>query len=371
MKILWISSWFGDYRVPVYDNLNRLSDGNFYLICSESEISESVKAKLRCKLEDHAILLKNQHITRLNKSGSDYANSNIEFRWQSGLYLAIKQINPDIIIVEGFGRWAPAGVLYAKRHNIPLLMFYERTKWTERNAGCLRSFYRKWIGKAVDCFLTNGCQSEEYLRDILEFKDTPIVKGCMSSDFFENPTIRNHFSKGLTYMFAGRLVEPKGICELLLAWKEHFESYHDDKLIIVGTGVLYDKLRTEYQGLGIIWKGYVDYDGMHELYDDCDVVVMPTLEDNWSLVVPEAMSCKRPVLCSKYNGGCPELIHEGINGYIFDPLNHEEFVRILAKCHISDLTKMGENAYNIVADYSHDKSSKRIFDACCSCYNKI
>ena len=47
MKILWISPWFGNYRVPVYDYLNKLSGGNFYLICSEENTSELVREKLK------------------------------------------------------------------------------------------------------------------------------------------------------------------------------------------------------------------------------------------------------------------------------------------------------------------------------------
>ena len=43
MKILWISPWFGNYRIPVYDQLNKLCKGNFYLICSQENSKHSKK----------------------------------------------------------------------------------------------------------------------------------------------------------------------------------------------------------------------------------------------------------------------------------------------------------------------------------------
>ena len=43
MKILWISPWFGNYRVPLYENLNKLSNDNFYLICSKENTSALVE----------------------------------------------------------------------------------------------------------------------------------------------------------------------------------------------------------------------------------------------------------------------------------------------------------------------------------------
>lgn len=43
MRILWITPWFGNYRIPVYDYLNRQTNNQFYLICNSSDLSELVK----------------------------------------------------------------------------------------------------------------------------------------------------------------------------------------------------------------------------------------------------------------------------------------------------------------------------------------
>lgn len=381
MKILWLSSWFGDYRVPVYDNLNRLSDGAFWIVCSEMETSELVRRKLREKLGDHAIIMPQQKIIRLGNADSDFANSSLALHWQQGLYSTIRNVKPDVIIVEGFGRWAPAGIIYSILHRKRLLMFYERTAWTERKAGWWRTLYRRLAGKAVDCFLSNGALSEQYLRENLGFSSAPIIKGCMSADSFylhydvEAELEARHKAdreaecrsgKGIRFLYVGRIVEPKGIRQLLEAWEIHHRSYPDDTLTLAGEGILLNEMRERYgDDKGIIMAGYVSYDRIYSYYKECDVVVQPTLEDNWSLVIPEAMSCGRAVMCSIYNGGYPELVKDSVNGYSFDPLDKEDFVNAFAKFHSANLLKMGRQGMMIEKNFSPEKAALRIYKACC------
>ena len=381
MKILWLSSWFGDYRVPVYDNLNRLSDGAFWIVCSEMETSELVRRKLREKLGDHAIIMPQQKIIRLGNADSDFANSSLALHWQQGLYSAIRNVKPDVIIVEGFGRWAPAGIIYSILHRKRLLMFYERTAWTERKAGWWRTLYRRLAGKAVDCFLSNGALSEQYLREYLGFSSAPIIRGCRSADSFylhydveaelearhkadREAECRN--GKGIRFLYVGRIVEPKGIRQLLEAWEIHHRSYPDDTLTLAGEGILLNEMRERYgDDKGIIMAGYVSYDKIYSYYKECDVVVQPTLEDNWSLVIPEAMSCGRAVMCSIYNGGYPELVKDSVNGYSFDPLDKEGIVNAFAKFHSANLLKMGRQGMMIEKNFSPEKAALRIYKACC------
>ena len=93
---------------------------------------------------------------------------------------------------------------------------------------------------------------------------------------------------------------------------------------------------------------------------------MPTLEDNWSLVVPEAMACGLPILCSCYNGCYPELIEPGGNGWIFDPLDETDTYNALHRCVVnrSRLAKMGARSQEIVAKYTPENAAKAILEAC-------
>lgn len=385
MKILWISPWFGNYRVPVYDYLNKLSGGNFYLICSEENTSELVREKLKSTLKDNAVIMSGEKRMTMGDESSDFANSALVIKKQPGLYKAIKKINPDIVITEGFGGWAPAGIRYSFLHRKKLITFYERTAYVERNSPYWRSLYRRTVGLPIDCFIINGTLTEEYLTEELKFKNTPKVKGCMSADSYglsnavmsvsdnEKNNLKQslNLNNGLTFLFVGQMVERKGISQLLSAWEKHITKHTNDNLIVIGKGILLDSLKekyNKYESVKIL--GGINYDGIHRYYAICDVFVMPTLEDNWCLVIPEAMACGKPVACSIYNGGHYELVQDNVNGYKFDPLKEESILETLDRFHKADLVSMGKKSKEIESNFTPDKAAERIFGACKMVFKK-
>lgn len=385
MKILWISPWFGNYRIPVYDHLNKLSQGHFYLICSQENTSDLVRKKLKDALGTNAIIMSGEKKMTMGNEESDFANSALVIKKQPGLYKAIKNVNADIIITEGFGGWAPAGIRYAVTHRKKLCMFYERTAYVERHSPKWRSLYRRIVGIPVNYFLINGTLTEEYLNRGLGFKRTPKIKGCMSADSFGLAQAVSSFSKeqkenlrkelklnpGFTFLFVGQMVERKGIRELLAVWNQHIQKHPQDNLVVIGIGVLEEKLKQQYASEDSIHiLGAINYDILYQYYAICDVFIMPTLEDNWCLVIPEAMACGKPVACSIYNGGHYELVQDGINGYKFDPLNSDSILKTLDKFHHTDLSKMGVASIEIESNFTPDKAAQRIYEACRKVYGK-
>lgn len=97
----------------------------------------------------------------------------------------------------------------------------------------------------------------------------------------------------------------------------------------------------------IFLEGRVEYCNIYRYYAIADVYFLPTIEDNWSLVIPEAMACGLPVATSIYNGCHPELIHEGENGITFDTFNQESMVDALDYFHHQDLKAMGRKSIEL------------------------
>ncbi len=138
------------------------------------------------------------------------------------------------------------------------------------------------------------------------------------------------------FLTVSRLIKLKGIDLLLTAWKRFQQSGNKDcALLIVGDGPerrLLEQLCINQSINDIFFAGLVEYDYIHLYYALSDIFVIPTPEDNWSLVVPEAMACGKPILCSRYNGCWPELVQEDFNGWVFDPLSTESIHESLIKC---------------------------------------
>lgn len=167
----------------------------------------------------------------------------------------------------------------------------------------------------------------------------------------------------MLYLFTGQLIERKGILPLLAAWMKHIDVYFHDHLVVVGDGEQYDECKRKYGSVpSIHLEGGVPYDEIYKYYAIADVYILPTIEDNWSLVIPEAMSCGLPVATSIYNGCHVELIHDGENGITFDTYKQESLVNTLAYFHHHDLKAMGLKSIEIEKCFNTEKCARREFE---------
>jgi len=178
-------------------------------------------------------------------------------------------------------------------------------------------------------------------------------------------------TEGKIFLYVGQIIPRKGVIELLKVWHQFTaEVFEEVTLILLGGGSK-EKEAREYISanalLNVRITGQVDYSEVVKYYAAADIFIMPTLEDNWSLVVPEAMSCGLPVLCSKYNGCWPELVKPE-NGWVFDPLNEDNFIGVLKAAwdNRNAWNQMGQESLRIVQDYTPEKVAGNIYNACLS-----
>jgi glycosyltransferase involved in cell wall biosynthesis len=54
------------------------------------------------------------------------------------------------------------------------------------------------------------------------------------------------------------------------------------------------------------------------LYSDGSVLVLPSIEDGFGLVIGQALACGIPVIATTHTGG-PDVLEEGVNGFIVPP----------------------------------------------------
>lgn len=372
MKILWVNPSFLDYRVSLYKKLYKLTNREFYLIYSKNRIPQRVTDKIEKALGNHAIGLSGESTIHIGKKG-DFANSNITIPYQKGLYKAISSIDADVIIGEGFFQWTPYALFSAIKKKKPLLIAYERTAHTERNCPAWRKLYRKLIGKFASGYIANGKLTKDYLISY-GIRENVIFTGgmCADSEKLAKATLeykRNHSistnKNSINYLFVGQMIERKGVEYLIKGWEKHIVNYPNDILTLVGDGPLLQGFREKYgKHSSIKFTGAIDYDLITSFYATANVFIIPTLEDNWSLVVPEAMACGLPIACSIYNGCYPELVMEGRNGKLFDPLKEETIIETLSYFHTVNLEEMGKESIKIESHYNPDTVAMNIYNAC-------
>jgi glycosyltransferase involved in cell wall biosynthesis len=337
MKITWVTRSFLDYRIPVYAEINRLCRNQLTVIYFADVVPIRCQDKLKAILGERAIGLtgeirltgkKNQPISKLKRKG-------IRLPYQPGLITKVKESKPDVILSDGFFQWTYAALWLRILKKIPHVMCYEGTTHTERNAGVLRTSYRKFSGKWIDFIMCNGLLTAEYVKS-LGYPTHKIGYGNMAADTTQlsnnvaifSDTDKNNLKNKLqlnayVFVFIGRLVELKGVDKLISAWITKFKDNTNVSLLIIGDGDQYEHLRPKTineKCINIQFTGAIDYDNIYQYLAISNIFVIPTLQDNWSLVVPEAMSCGLPVIGSNIPG-IAQMITEGENGLLVETNN--------------------------------------------------
>jgi glycosyltransferase involved in cell wall biosynthesis len=310
------------------------------------------------------------------------ANTTVCLPYQPGLLRAIDSTDPEVLVGDGFFQWTSDTLLHRLRKRTPVVVCYERWAHTERNAQWYRRAYRSFALRLVSAVCCNGRLSEEYVQS-LGVPSGRITKGHMVADTDQlaarrervTPAEVNHLRRcwsatGTVFLYVGQLIKRKGLQQLLQAWTL-FEKQGPDAatLVIVGGGPEAASLRRQAESARlqrVVFSGPVDYEHLAPYYCAANAFVIPTLEDNWSLVVPEAMACGLPILCSKYNGCWPELVQEGRNGWVFDPLEQQDTKETLIKAvsHHSEFARMGAESLAIVSEHSPRRAAQAILSTC-------
>lgn len=379
MRITWVTRSFLDYRIPVYKALDELCDHQLRVIYNGNVVPKRCQEKIREILAERAIPLSGElRIGAKHQLG--VANKGIRIPLQKGLIKHIKDTRPDVLISDGFFQWTYAPILLRimKWNSVKHIMCYEKTPHTERNAARWRIIYRRFVSKWIDAIDCNGSLTAKFIKDTIKF-NKPLGFGHMVADTegiiinvantsaSELNEIKTKYStQPLTFIYVGRLIPLKGLMELLRAWEK--ADLKEATLLLVGDGSQRTEIETYLKQKDITnvkLVGAINYDNLGPYYKIANCFIIPTLEDNWSLVVPEAMSAGLPIACSIYNGCHPELV-KAENGWIFDPLNIENTTATLRKISESrsKLEEMGQASVLIVSNHTPRHAAEGIWRLC-------
>ena len=163
--------------------------------------------------------------------------------------------------------------------------------------------------------------------------------------------------------FCGRLLPRKGVDCLLESWKEIAKDYPEAHLILLGEGVLQEKLKAEVKrcGLGhqVRFCGFVS--NVEDYLASTDVFVLPSSKEGFPNALLEAMACGLPVVASRI-GGVEDLVQDGKNGLLVPPGDPEALTLALRRV-MEDrklARRLGDNAgRTILARYSQEKGAQR------------
>lgn len=382
MRITWVTRSFLDYRIPVFKALDELCGHELTVIYYKDIPPVSCQEKLKAGLGERAIA-RERELRIGNKPKIDnmsIGNTSFRIPISPGLIRQVIDTKPEVLVSDGFMQWTYAALAARALKGIPHVMCYERTAHTERNAGRLRKAYRRFVSHWIDAIDCNGCLTGEYVKSLLGWGDDRLTYGHMVADVEglrkqvasitdeSSQKLRKELGvRGIMLLYVGQLISRKGVMQLLSAYGHIAEKIPDMTLVMVGGGPLEEEIKKRIaveKIPNVKITGKVDYDHVATYYKAADCFILPTTEDNWSLVVPEAMACGLPVATTIYNGCHPELVHPE-NGWVFDSQKQESIETTLLDIYASKdkLQDMGRSSEIIVAKETAERAARSIMDA--------
>ncbi len=249
-----------------------------------------------------------------------------------GFYLKKKY---DIVIIGTFS--SPTGILAVMQ-----MKFIKRNYFLFSEGGIAKTgkSIKEWLKHKViknAPYYLSACQfGDEYFvhyganpKNIYRIPFTTLYQKDIQNEediHLKKKLLRKKFNidlKTMVIVAVGRYIPLKSF-ETLIEVSSRIK--HPHQTYIIGDGPLrssYNELIKNKEVSHIHIMNQMDKEQLKEYYLVADLFILPTLHESWGLVVLEAMACGLPVITTKTCVAGLELIEEGINGYLFDPLDHE------------------------------------------------
>jgi glycosyltransferase involved in cell wall biosynthesis len=122
-------------------------------------------------------------------------------------------------------------------------------------------------------------------------------------------------------LFVGNFVEQKGVTDLARALVLLAENAVDFRATLLGHGPEMHEVAGIVEPLGerVRFRTVVSHEALVDVFRSADLFVLPSRREGVGLLVClESLSCGVPVACGRA-GGLPEIVHDGVNGVLFEP----------------------------------------------------
>jgi glycosyltransferase involved in cell wall biosynthesis len=280
---------------------------------------------------------------------------------------------PEVIFTSAFSLWTAIALLFKAFFGTRVIVLFDGVSpGADYLVSDIRVFPRRIMSRLIDAFISNSQAGKQYLIEVAWAPLSRVfVKPYLVPDV--SALTQGQPTSGLVepcsatrpiFLYVGQVIPRKGLRFLLQACalleKQGYDQY---TLCIIGEGEERSALENLVQEQGleqcVQWIGSVNYHCLGTYFSWADVFVFPTLEDIWGMVVSEAMTFGKPVLCSKW-AGATEVIIDGGNGYVFDPYDPEKLSELMRRfiSQPSLIETMGTQSKKLAAGLTPSSATK-------------
>lgn len=245
----------------------------------------------------------------------------------------IKTLNPNTVISYSVSPsmitcilkmlGAKFNLIVSERNTTQQLTFREK----------LRFFLYRWS----DCIVPNSQSQADFIR--MHFSNLSskifVITNFVDTTKFSPASIAIPEHKETRMVCVGRLMPQKNIPRFIEAiskvvtdgFKIHVNWFGQD-FEKSYTDICFEAIRK--YNLESNFEFHAPSQNIQEEYLRADVFCLPSVYEGFPNVLCEAMSCGKPVLCSRVCDN-PNIVQEGVNGFMFNPCEPEDMASAIEK----------------------------------------
>lgn len=199
--------------------------------------------------------------------------------------------------------------------------FYE----TQNRANIL-----KYILRSVDALIVLSKSWESFFSKIVEKNKITVLNNIIHHSAQKDKlSCNNHI---LHLLFLGTITETKGIFDLINVLEFHKQELDGKILLHIGgngdTEKLCKLLDNKKLNSLVKFEGWVDDEKKRTLLLLSDVYILPSYIEGLPISILESMSYGMPIISTKV-GGIPEIIQDGVNGFLITPGDKDAILRTI------------------------------------------
>lgn len=294
------------------------------------------------------------------------------------LFARVFRSNSDLVLIPGYARpehWAMlvAALLTGKKRGA----FCDSTLY-DRPQSALKAPLKRIFFGLCNVLFGYGTRSRELLLHYGVHPDR-IIYRCQAAALPDHYSVERARSNRLQqaptnahphYLYVGRLSPEKSLDVLLVAFGKARQSLPGARLTLVGAGPEESALRAKAVSLdlddSIEFTGGKNQDELGDEYARATCLVLPSRSEPWGLVVNEALHYGCPVVVSHHCGCVPELVQDGITGYVFKCNDPDDLADKLLKLtrEFTHTPSVTDRCLDVISPYTPDNVASHILAGC-------
>jgi glycosyltransferase involved in cell wall biosynthesis len=179
-----------------------------------------------------------------------------------------------------------------------------------------------------DKVLIYSVEDKKKIENMIAEEKIEIFPNAIRVDDFthEDKTYKNDLSipdEGKIVLFVSRLIEDKGVYDLIDSIPKVLEEYNNVFFLFAGDGPEKEGMKSSCKEKGIEkavrFTGHIGNKNLIKAFTCADIFVLPTYHaEGMPMVILQALATGLPIISTRF-GAIPDIIKDGINGFLIEP----------------------------------------------------